>query len=130
MNCHPVQGGQGGRHRRRHQRGRVHVLRQAGGARGGRDEKLQVSATSTTDTLSYPISNIIHIWLTLIQVANWGYPRKHGPHGPIFLCHKKLSVPERSEGTEVSKMAIREGTVFWGVWGGFPPIIGRTGQRA
>ena len=33
-----------------------------------------------------------------------------------------LSVPERSEGTEVSKMAIREGTVFWGVWGGFPPL--------
>ena len=23
-------------------------------------------------------------------------------------------------------MAIREETVFWGVWGGFPPIIGRT----
>ena len=41
-----------------------------------------------------------------------------------------FSVPERSEGTEVSKMAIREGTVFWGVWGGFPPIIGRTGPRA
>ena len=32
--------------------------------------------------------------------------------------------------TEVSKMAIREGTVFWGVWGGVPPIIGRTGPRA
>ena len=41
-----------------------------------------------------------------------------------------LSVPELSEGTEVSKMAIREGIVFWGVWGGFPPIIGRTGPRA
>ena len=27
-------------------------------------------------------------------------------------------VPERSEGTEVSKMAIREGIVFWGV----PPL--------
>ena len=32
-----------------------------------------------------------------------------------------LSVPERSEGTEVSKMAIREGAVFWGVWGGVSP---------
>ena len=34
-----------------------------------------------------------------------------------------LSVPERSEGTEVSKMAIREGTVFWGVWGGGSPPL-------
>ena len=24
------------------------------------------------------------------------------------------------------KMAVRGGIVLWGVWGGFPPIIGRT----
>ena len=35
---------------------------------------------------------------------------------------EKLSVPERSEGTELSKMAICKGAVFWGVWGGFPPL--------
>ena len=23
-------------------------------------------------------------------------------------------------------MAVRRGSVFWGVWGGFPPIIGHT----
>ena len=45
----------------------------------------------------------------------------------VVFALEASSVPERSEGTEVSKMAIREGTVFWGVWGGFPPIIGRTG---
>ena len=33
-----------------------------------------------------------------------------------------LSVPERSEGTEVSKMAIREGIVFWGFGGVSPPL--------
>ena len=49
---------------------------------------------------------------------------------PLCVWAGPSSVPERSEGTEVSKMAIREGTVFWGVWGGFPPIIGRTGPRA
>ena len=30
------------------------------------------------------------------------------------------SVPEQGQGTEVSKMAIREGIVFWGILGGFP----------
>ena len=38
----------------------------------------------------------------------------------LVLKHSCLSVPERSEGTEVSKMAIREGAVFWGVWGVSP----------
>ena len=41
-----------------------------------------------------------------------------------FFCARaphdhRLSVPERSEGTEVSKMAIREETVFW-EFRGFP----------
>ena len=38
------------------------------------------------------------------------------------ICEKSAaesSVPERSEGTEVSKMAIREETVFW-EFRGFP----------
>ena len=39
-----------------------------------------------------------------------------------FCMKYLLSVPERSEETEVSKMAIREGIVFWGVWGVSPPL--------
>ena len=51
----------------------------------------------------------------------------------ILMEHEKFFYQPPSpkgEGAEVSKMAIREGTVFWGVWGGFPPILGRTGPRA
>ena len=43
----------GGRHRRRHQRGGVRLLWQAGGARGGRHEKLCVSAIGFSFKNSY-----------------------------------------------------------------------------
>ena len=37
-----------------------------------------------------------------------------------------LSNPRAKRGDWVTRMAVRGGIVLWGVWGGFPPIIGRT----
>ena len=54
--------------------------------------------------------------------------RKGSGQRTHFSSHlAKLSVPECSKATEVSKMAIHEGIVFWGGW--CPPIIGRTEPR-
>ena len=55
--------------------------------------------------------------LTLLDFREGSGQRTH------FLSHlAKLSVPECSKATEVSKMAIHERIVFWGV-GGLPPPL-------
>ena len=41
----------------------------------------------------------------------------------FYSADERLSVPELSEGTEVSKMAIREGIVFWVVGEGGVPHV-------
>ena len=50
------------------------------------------------------------------------------PRSAEMLTHMKdiLSNPRAKRGDWVTKMAVRGGIVLWGVWGGFPPIIGRT----
>ena len=76
---------------------------------------------------TFPISLKAEIWcvyfLSLLPAGRLVLVSILPSAGSLLL---NLSNPRAKRGDWVTKMAVRGGIVLWGVWGGFPPIIGRT----